>query len=65
MKQKIKIAIAREGLIIILLLLFAGLSLIASEWVNSQIISYEISAQEIEPLTEIDKDSNLYSVIGS
>ena len=50
MKQKAKIIIAREGLIIISLLLLAGISFWLNEYVNGQKRTYESNVQEIEPL---------------
>ena len=49
MKQKMKIIIAREGLIIISLLVLSGISLLINSYLESQTLDYKVNAKEIKP----------------
>ncbi len=51
-KHKIRVIIAREGLIIISLLLFAGASFFLDLWLNEQKKVYESTAQEVQLVEE-------------
>jgi hypothetical protein len=55
MKPKIKILIAREGLIIISLLLLASVSFFVESYVNEQKRTYESNVMEIEPRPSLDE----------
>ena len=55
MKPTIKIIIAREGLIIISLLLLAIISFFSEQWVNNKKNAYKSNAKEIMPVTKMSE----------
>ena len=63
MKTKIKKIIAREGLIIISLMLLAGIAFLLDSWVKNPKAVYESDFQQIEPILRLrpgDKEFDKY-----
>jgi hypothetical protein len=67
MKPKIKILIAREGLIIISLLLFGGTSFFADTYINGQKEAYEsnVRALELAATKAVPTKPQFYDVEGA